>query len=212
MYFDCKNFRINHSVDLSSFFFFFCFLSLFLISSFSFFPFLFLFFDFLLSSCFLSYFFLFFFFFFPYFFLFPKFSSFLLFFSFLIFFFLFFVFFTFFAFLYLVYYYAFFMLLCSLPNSLRVKRTVEQLLVFTGCSSIKFFNSSLFSEHSELGYLQYPIRTFITHCAVPAWLTGGHDAALLTKYFSPNHYIGKQRISLGVTSILNRKMCFCPHT
>ena len=35
---------------------------------------------------------------------------------------------------------------------------LEQPLLFTGCSSIQFFNSPPFPEHSQLGYTWYPIH------------------------------------------------------
>ena len=40
--------------------------------------------------------------------------------------------------------------------------------------------------------------------------TGRQSMPLVTKCFPPNPYLGKQRISPGVTTILS--MCLCSHT
>ena len=78
--------------------------------------------------------------------------------------------------------------------------------LFTGCLSIQFFDSPPFSQHSRLGCLWLPT----SDCAAPVWLTRCHATPLVAKCFSPNPYLGKQRISLGVAIILS--MYLCPHT
>ena len=62
------------------------------------------------------------------------------------------------------------------------------------------------SQHSQLGYLWLPTP----HCAALVWLTGHHGIPLVAKCFQPNPYLGKQKISLGMASIL--RMCLCSHT
>ena len=49
-----------------------------------------------------------------------------------------------------------------------------------------------------------------THCPAPMQLTGCHIVPLITWYFPPNPYLGKQIISLGVASILTMRLS--PHT
>ena len=78
---------------------------------------------------------------------------------------------------------------------------LEQPLDFTGCSSIQFFNSHPFPEHSQLAHTWH----ITPHCAVLVWLTWHHATLWVTKRFPPNHCLGKQKISLGVASIL--RMC-----
>ena len=62
------------------------------------------------------------------------------------------------------------------------------------------------SQHSQLGYLWLPTP----HCAALVWLTGHHGIPLVTKCFQSNPYLGKQRISLWIASILS--MYLCSHT
>ena len=64
---------------------------------------------------------------------------------------------------------------------------------------------SLISQHSQLGYLWLPNH----HCVAPVWLKGHHVIPFVIKCFPPNPYPGKQRISLGVTSILSICLCLC---
>ena len=63
-----------------------------------------------------------------------------------------------------------------------------------------------FLSHSQLRPTGYPSP----HCAVLVWIAGWRTTPLVTKCFLHNHYLGKQRISLGVASILS--MCLCPNT
>ena len=76
---------------------------------------------------------------------------------------------------------------------------------FLDCPGIQFFDS-LFFWHSQLGCLCLPTL----HCAALVWLRGRYVTSLVTRFFPSNPYLGKQRISLGVTSILS--MCLCLHT
>ena len=73
-----------------------------------------------------------------------------------------------------------------------------------GCLSIQFFGSPI-TQSARSPMVTYP------HCAAPVWLTGSHAAPLVTRYFPPNHYLGRRRTSLGVKGILS--MCLrCSHT
>ena len=93
-----------------------------------------------------------------------------------------------------------------MQNSFRRKWMLEQPLVFTGCSSIQFFNSPhSLNTVSEAAQGNLPLtmqhlcdlgNTMLLHCSPSA----SH----------PNPCLGKQRISLGVGSIL--WMYLCPHT
>ena len=74
--------------------------------------------------------------------------------------------------------------------------------LLTGCLSIQFFDSPL-SQHSQLDYLWLPT----SHCAALVWLTGHHAIPLVTKCFPPNPYLGKQKFSTGVASILSMYLC-----
>ena len=80
---------------------------------------------------------------------------------------------------------------------------LEQPLLFTGCSSVQFFNSPPIPKHGRPGHLWYPT----TRCVVLVWLTGRHATIFFTKYFPPNLYLERLKVSLGVASIL--KMCLC---
>ena len=78
--------------------------------------------------------------------------------------------------------------------------------LLTGCLGIQFFNLPPSSKDSQLRYLWLSTP----HCAALVWLTGHHAIPLVIKCFSSNPYLGKQIISLGVTSILS--MCLHSHT
>ena len=82
-------------------------------------------------------------------------------------------------------------------------RSPPALSSFLDCSGVQFFNSP--PLHSQLSYLWLPTP----HCAAPAWLTGHHAMPTVTSCFPPNPWLGKQRISLGLVSILS--MCLCSH-
>ena len=43
---------------------------------------------------------------------------------------------------------------------------LQQLLLFTGCSSIQFLNPPLFLEHSQLGHLWSPYNSLCSTCAI----------------------------------------------
>ena len=62
------------------------------------------------------------------------------------------------------------------------------------------------SQHSHLGHLWLPTP----NCATTVWLTGRRAMPVVTRCFKPNPYLGKKRISLGVTSILS--ICLWSHT
>ena len=68
----------------------------------------------------------------------------------------------------------------------------EHSLVLTSCSTLQFFNFSSIPWHGQSGHTCHPA----IHCASLAWITECYAAPLVTKYFSPNPYLGKQRISL----------------
>ena len=71
------------------------------------------------------------------------------------------------------------------------------LPTFLNCLGNQFFDSPL-SQNSQLVYLWLPTR----HHAAPVWLAGRYVTPLVTTCFQPNLYLGKQKISLEVTSIL----------
>ena len=75
----------------------------------------------------------------------------------------------------------------------------QQLLDYTGLSSIQFFNSPPFSKLSKLGHTWYPLHEL--------W-------GAMPRHWSPrvSHQSRpiKQRISLGVANIL--QMCPCPYS
>ena len=77
------------------------------------------------------------------------------------------------------------------------------LPTFLECSCIQLFNSPL---TKPVDYTWQPT----THCAAPVFITECHAMPMVTGCFSLNAYLGKQRISLGVTTILS--MCLCSHT
>ena len=73
-----------------------------------------------------------------------------------------------------------------------------------GCLFSWLFSHPVFwftplSQHSHLGYLWLPT----SHCLAPVLLTGHHAIPVITKCFPPNPYLGKQRISLVVATILS---------
>ena len=87
--------------------------------------------------------------------------------------------------------------LWPLPNYFRLPN-------FLDCSGIHFFYSPApLSNYSQLGRLWLPSP----HCAVPVWLTRHHAMPVVTRWFLPNPYLGKQRVSLGVASILSIYLC-----
>ena len=77
----------------------------------------------------------------------------------------------------------------------------------TGClSNPSSFLIHPLCQHSQLDHLWLPTP----RCAALVRLTGRYAMPLVTKCFPLNPYLGKWRISLGVTSILS--MCLHPHT
>ena len=86
-------------------------------------------------------------------------------------------------------------------------RMLQQLLVFTGCSSIHFLIHLLpLTQSVRLPLLLY--QSLCSKCVTHGLLHSitGHQG----KYFPSNPYLEKQRISLGVASILSMRLC--PHT
>ena len=78
--------------------------------------------------------------------------------------------------------------------------------LLTDCLGIQFFDSFTFPNTAfpNTGYLWLPTP----NCAALVWLTGRYALPLVTKCFPLNPYLGKWRISLGVTSILS--ICLHP--
>ena len=74
--------------------------------------------------------------------------------------------------------------------------------LISGCSSIQFFNSFFVIYH-----VMPLVTTLITHklCDLR---TPCHDIDHHS-HFPPNPYLKKQKISLGIASIL--RMCLCPY-
>ena len=80
---------------------------------------------------------------------------------------------------------------------------LPKLLLVAYFSWLLRLNFDLLFQHSELGYLWLPTP----HWAAPVLLTGHHTMPAVTRCFPPNPYLGKQRISLGVASILSMFLC-----
>ena len=77
--------------------------------------------------------------------------------------------------------------------------------LITACLGIQFFDSPLSQTQSvRLPLAAYP--SLRSHCVT--YRT--YVIPLVTKYFPPSRYLGKQRMPLGVASILS--MCLCSHT
>ena len=77
--------------------------------------------------------------------------------------------------------------------------------LLTGSSDIQFFDSPPFPTQS----VRLPLVTYPSLCSTCVTYRS-YAMPLVTKCFPPNPYLGKWRISLGVTSILS--MCLHPHT
>ena len=71
------------------------------------------------------------------------------------------------------------------------------------CLGIPFFNSPLTQS------VKLPMVTYPSLCST-WWLMGRHATPEITTCFPPSPYLGKQRISLGMTIILSMRLC--PHT
>ena len=91
----------------------------------------------------------------------------------------------------------------SLPATLH--HDYFQLSTFLNYPGVQFFDSPL-SQYSQLGYFWL----LTPHCAAPVWLKRGYVTSLVTRYFPPNPYLGKQKTSVGVTSTLS--ICLWAHT
>ena len=87
---------------------------------------------------------------------------------------------------------------------LRIFYWVETFLLIWNFSPELIIFSPL-SKQSHLGYLWLPTP----HYAALVWLTEHHVIPMVIKPFPPNLYPERQRISLGVTSILS--ICLCSH-
>ena len=81
----------------------------------------------------------------------------------------------------------------------------EQPFLFTGCSSIQFFNSLPFLKQNRLGQTWYPTHHLQSLCDLRDTIPGHWSPSACHPTFPR-----KQKFSLGVARIL--RICLCPHT
>ena len=100
------------------------------------------------------------------------------------------------------------LLLTFKPNKTLISETGyldNPQFLLTVCLGIQIYDSPL-SQHSQLGYVWLPAP----NCAALIGLTKHPVIPLVIKCFPPKLYLGGQRISLWVASILS--MCLSSHT
>ena len=79
-------------------------------------------------------------------------------------------------------------------------------LLLTGCLSIQFFDSTPFSQHSQLGCFCRTTRG----CAVPVWFTERHGTPLVTRCFPPQPLTSSLTLPWTIARFLDLFYTFSP--